>query len=68
MRPDGTIRFNEFQEGLLELKRQLDEEESRRSGGLESVSPPPTGFTSTAELESTIQDFRRHHMRSTSGP
>ena len=67
VRPDGTIRFNEFQEGLLELKRQLDEEESP-SGGLESVSRSPTGFTSTAELESTIEDFRRHHMRSTSGP
>ena len=67
VRPDGTIRFNEFQEGLLELKRQLDEQEGAR-GGLESVPRPPTaGYTTTAELESTIEDFRRQHMRTTDG-
>jgi hypothetical protein len=69
VRPDGTIRFNELQEGLLELKRQLDEEEGGRPG-LESVKPvetPPTGYTSTAQLESTIEDFRRQHMQTSGG-
>lgn len=66
VRPDGTIRFNEFQEGLLELARQLDEQEGP-SGGLESVTPPPTGYTSTAQLEATIEDFRRHHMHTAGG-
>ena len=58
VRPDGTIRFNELQEGLLELKRQLDEQEGGPRG-LESVAPPPTGYTSTAQLESTIEDGAR---------
>jgi phospholipase C len=62
VRPDGTIRFNELQEGLLELKRQLDEQEGGHPG-LESVATPPTGYTSTAQLESTIEDFRRQHMQ-----
>jgi phospholipase C len=67
VRPDGTIRFNELQEGLLELKRQLDEQEGAR-GGLEAVLRPPTaGYTTTAELDSTIDDFRQQHMRPTSG-
>ena len=66
VRPDGTIRFNEFQEGLLELKRELDEQDGGPPG-LESVVPPPTGYTSTAQLESTIEDFRRQHMHTARG-
>ena len=66
VRPDGTIRFNEFQEGLLELKRELDEQDGGPPG-LESVVPPPTGYTSTAQLESTIEDFRRQHMHTAGG-
>jgi hypothetical protein len=62
VRPDGTIRFNELQEGLLELKRQLDEQDGGRPG-LESVATPPTGYTSTGQLEATIEDFRRQHMQ-----
>jgi len=66
VRPDGTIRFNELQERLLELKRDLDEQEGPR-GSLESVPPTPsTGVTTTAELETTIEDFRRQHMQSAS--
>jgi hypothetical protein len=60
VRPDGTIRFNELQEGLLELKRQLDEQEGGRPG-LELMATP-TGYTSTAQLDATIDDFRRRHM------
>lgn len=66
MRPDGTIRFNDLQEGLLELKRQLDEQEGGHPG-LESVATPPTGYVSTAQLESTIEDFRRQHMHTAGG-
>ena len=66
VRPDGTIRFNDLQEGLLELKRQLDEQEGGHPG-LESVATPPTGYVSTAQLESTIEDFRRQHMHTAGG-
>jgi hypothetical protein len=66
VRPDGTIRFNELQEGLLELKRQLDEQEGAHPG-LESVATPPAGYTSTAQLDATIDDFRRRHMETAGG-